>query len=42
MKFYPSFAAAAVALTLAVPALAQADKPIKVAVIQDSTGPLQA
>lgn len=42
MKFYPSIAAAAVALTLAVPALAQADKPIKVAVIQDSTGPLQA
>ncbi|HEY7990528.1 MAG TPA: substrate-binding domain-containing protein [Stellaceae bacterium] len=41
MKFYSSLAVAALALSLAVPALAQNDKPVKVAVIQDSTGPLK-
>ena len=33
MKFYPSLAVAALALSLAAPALAQNDKPVKVAVI---------
>jgi branched-chain amino acid transport system substrate-binding protein len=41
MKIHTSLAVAALALSLAVPAFAQ-DKPVKVAVIQDSTGPLKA
>jgi branched-chain amino acid transport system substrate-binding protein len=42
MKFHSTLAVAALALGVALPAFAQADKPIKIAVIQDSTGPLQA
>src|SRR5579863_9298973 len=42
MKYRMSLAVAALALGLAAPALAQANKPVRIAVIQDSTGPLQA
>jgi branched-chain amino acid transport system substrate-binding protein len=42
MKLHTGLAVAALALGLAAPAVAQADKPVKIAVIQDSTGPLQA
>lgn len=41
MKFHPSLAVAALALGLTAPAFGQNDKPVKVAVIQDSTGPLK-
>jgi len=42
MKYRTSLAVAALALGIAMPAFAQGGKPVKVAVIEDSTGPLQA